>query len=220
MPLAGLEGGVGRTSLAETTGPFDLLLDRWFEEAAERDFASQMMLVDMLSYLPGDILTKVDRMSMAVSLEARVPLLDHPLVEFAASLPARLKMRDHQGKWLLRRAVAGLVPEAVLTKPKQGFAVPLGAWLRGPLRHRLDALLDPRCGIYEFVEADLVRRVVEEHRRGRRDHSALLWRLVVLDVWLRALAEGGLCRPTTAFTGSALEETTVTRRERTPASAR
>jgi asparagine synthase (glutamine-hydrolysing) len=140
----------------------------------------------MLTYLPGDILTKVDRMSMKVSLEARVPLLDHVLTEFAVSLPSALKLRDGSGKWILRRAADGLVPPVALRTGKKGFAVPLAAWFRDPLRHRLEALTQPRSRLDPWVDRKALERVVAEHVRGRRDHSPVLWRLVVLDRWLDA----------------------------------
>jgi asparagine synthase (glutamine-hydrolysing) len=153
------------------------------------------MLVDIQSYLPGDILTKVDRMSMAVSLEARVPLLDHHVVEFAVSLPSALKMRGGEGKWVLRQAIRDLVPPIVLTKPKQGFGVPLRKWFRRELRHRVDALLRPDSPIYEYVDPAAVARVTAEHRAGRRDHSPTIWRLLVLDTWLGGLEAGAIARP-------------------------
>src|SRR5436309_396502 len=124
-PLHVAEGGIAEQSLAASGEAFDALLRRWIDAADGRDYPTRMMLVDIMSYLPGDILTKVDRMSMAVSLEARVPLLDHHLAEFALSLPSRMRFRNGQGKWILGRAVADFVPRSVLTKPKQGFAVPL-----------------------------------------------------------------------------------------------
>jgi asparagine synthase (glutamine-hydrolysing) len=160
-----------------------------------------MMLVDIMSYLPGDILTKVDRMSMATSLEARVPLLGSDLVEFAVSVPSSLKMRDGTGKWLLREAVKDLVPDRVLQKPKQGFAVPLGSWFRGELSHRVDALLRKDSPIYAFVDATAVRTLVMEHRLRRRDHSSMVWRLMALDLWLGFLDAGELAKPTAVSTG-------------------
>jgi asparagine synthase (glutamine-hydrolysing) len=192
LPLRVAEGGVARASLARHTagGGFESLLDRWFDESKQRDFATQMMLVDTMSYLPGDILTKVDRASMAVSLEARVPLLDHHLVEFAASLPSALKLRDGSGKWILREVLAPLLPAEVFTRPKQGFAVPLRRWLRRELRHRVDHLLRAPSPAYEFVERRAVRRIANEHQLRRRDHGTMLWRLLVLDLWLAALATG------------------------------
>jgi asparagine synthase (glutamine-hydrolysing) len=121
---------------------------------------------------------------MAVSLEARVPLLDHPLVEFAASLPGDLKLRDGSGKWIFRKAIRGIVPDIVLQKPKQGFAVPLARWFRTELRGRLEALTQGPA--MEFVEPRAVNRLVQEHQRGRRDHSHQLWRVLALDLWLGA----------------------------------
>jgi asparagine synthase (glutamine-hydrolysing) len=184
------EGGVVRDVQPEHT--LDRLLDRWFEPASDRDFLTQMTLVDMASYLPGDILTKVDRASMSVSLEARVPLLDHHLVEFAVSLPGHLKRRDGKGKWILREAAKGLVPDSVFQQPKRGFAVPLNRWFRNELRHRLETLIRPDRSVYEYVDHDSVVRLVREHTSGRRDHSHFLWRVLVLDLWLIALRAGEL----------------------------
>jgi asparagine synthase (glutamine-hydrolysing) len=191
-PLAAAEGGVARADLLGTAaGPtLDELLAPWFDEAAGRDLLAQASLVDLLTYLPGDILTKVDRMSMAASLEARVPLLDHTLVEFAVSLPSQLKHRDGTGKWIFRQALQGLVPDFVFSKPKQGFGVPLGLWLRNELAHRVEALLDPGACIHDHVDRAAVRRLVSEHRRGRRDHSSMLWRLIVLQLWSDGARDG------------------------------
>jgi asparagine synthase (glutamine-hydrolysing) len=199
-PLRPEEGGVARADLSPASD-FEDLLDPLFAQAGERDFATQMMLVDIMSYLPGDILTKVDRMSMATSLEARVPLLGSDLVEFAVSVPSSLKMRDGTGKWLLREAVKDLVPDRVLQKPKQGFAVPLGSWFRGELSHRVDALLRKDSPIYAFVDATAVRTLVMEHRVRRRDHSSMVWRLMALDLWLGFLDAGELAKPTAVSTG-------------------
>jgi len=199
-PLLPREGGVARADLSSRSG-FEDLFDPLFAQSDERDFATQMMLVDIMSYLPGDILTKVDRMSMATSLEARVPLLGSDLVEFAVSVPSSLKMRDGTGKWLLREAVKDLLPARVLEKPKQGFAVPLGSWFRGELSHRVDALLRPGSRIYEFVDVAAVRTLVMEHRLRRRDHSSMVWRLMALDLWLGFLDAGELAKPTAVSTG-------------------
>jgi asparagine synthase (glutamine-hydrolysing) len=194
-PLLPAEGGVARRDLFSEED-FEDLLGPLFVEAGERDFATQMMLVDIMSYLPGDILTKVDRMSMATSLEARVPILGSDLVEFAVSVPSSLKMRDGTGKWLLREAVKDLLPPRVLQKPKQGFGVPLGSWFRGKLSHRVDALLRKDSPIYRFADAAAVRTLVTEHRLRRRDHSSMLWRLMALDLWLGFLDAGELGKPT------------------------
>lgn len=192
QPLPANEGGV--MSSARPDLELDNLLDRWFEEGEGRDFLTQMTLVDLSSYLPGDILTKVDRASMSVSLEARVPLLDHPLVEFAVGLPGWLKRRDGTGKWVLREAIRGLVPDSVFHQPKRGFAVPLARWFRNDLAHRLETLARPDRAVYEYVDHQSLLRLIREHRTGRRDHSHMLWRILVLDLWLQALARGDLTR--------------------------
>jgi asparagine synthase (glutamine-hydrolysing) len=197
-PLALIDGGVARSDLADEAGRFEDLLAPLFAEASDRDFATQMMLVDMLSYLPGDILTKVDRTTMATSLEARVPLLDHELVEFAVSVPSGLKMRDGTGKWLLKRAIEGIVPRHALEKPKKGFSLPLGRWFRNDLRHRVDALLAPGARIHEYVDTAAVRRLCLEHRVGRRDQAGMIWRLMALELWLGFLERGELAQPSDA----------------------
>jgi asparagine synthase (glutamine-hydrolysing) len=188
-------GGIAKPEISALIPSLDRLLDPWFEPARHRDFIYQMGLVDLQTYLPGDILTKVDRMSMAVSLEARVPFLDHHVVEFALSLPSALKLRDGTGKWLVRRAIERVVPKSVLEHPKQGFAVPLGAWFRHELAHRVQRLSSPGARVHEFTDVNAVRRIATEHRIGRRDHSWMLWRAMVLDIWLNCLDEGVLSRP-------------------------
>jgi asparagine synthase (glutamine-hydrolysing) len=195
LPLRASEGGVLRDSLAMQQPAIDEILNSAFAQSGDRDFATQLMLVDLNSYLPGDILTKVDRMSMAPSLEARVPLLDHVVIEFAVSLPSSMKFRDGVGKWLLRRAIEGTVPDSVLNRPKQGFGVPLGRWFRRELSHRLDELLAPSSRIYEYFDPARVKSVILEHRARRRDHSGVVWRLMLLDLWLKALARGAIARP-------------------------
>ena len=196
QPLSAREGGIARAEISRLLPAFDRLLDSWFDAAAFRDFATQMTMVDLQTYLPGDILTKVDRTSMAVSLEARVPLLDHPLIEFAAALPIGAKMRGSEGKWLLRNAITDLVPPRVLVKQKQGFGVPLDHWFRGPLSGRLRSLTANGSPIHEYVAVEGVQRLVREHTSGRRNHMGRLWRLVALQGWLAALSRGDLARPT------------------------
>jgi asparagine synthase (glutamine-hydrolysing) len=189
------EGGVGR---ADRPGGAVRLADQlrdWVGPGLTDDFAAAMMQVDLQTYLPGDILTKVDRTSMAVSLEARVPLLDFDLVDFALQIPGGGRVTAREGKRLFRLAIKGIVPESVLSRPKQGFAVPLDRWFRGPLRHRIDALRNPPPGLRQYVDTGATRRLVGEHAVGRRDHSALLWRLMVLDCWLAAFKGGRHGRP-------------------------
>ena len=189
------EGGVARSDqLGGTVYIADQLHD-YFTKIMGEDFAAAMMQVDLDTYLPGDILTKVDRTSMAVSLETRVPLLDVDLVNFMLQVPGYLRVTVDGSKRLFRRAVKGLVPDSVLMQPKRGFEVPLGSWFRGPLRHRIEALRNPSVNLRQYVDTRAVKRLVFEHLIGRRDHSGMLWRLMVLDSWLEALNNGYLGRP-------------------------
>ena len=145
----------------------------------------------MRTYLPGDILTKLDRMSMAHSLEGRVPLLDHPLVEFACRLPARLRLRSGKTKYLLKRVLNGRVPEEVLTRPKQGFGVPLEAWFSERLPGFFwDMLGDGSRLEVVGIRPSSVRALMELYSQRRRsDQCRRLWALVVLDQYLRRLSE-------------------------------
>ena len=147
----------------------------------------QMMNFDFETYLPEDILTKVDRMSMAHSIESRVPLLDNNVVEFAARLPAALKIRNGRKKHILKEAAAGLVPADILARRKQGFAVPVGGWFRGDLRAFFsDVLLSTKARERGYFEPRFVERLVREHVTSRRDHTLRLWGLVVFELWHRA----------------------------------
>jgi asparagine synthase (glutamine-hydrolysing) len=141
---------------------------------------------DVLTYLPDDILVKVDVASMAHGLEARAPLLDHVLAEQVATLPFRLKLRRLETKVALRRAVAPRLPASTLRRPKAGFGVPIRAWFRGGLQGALeDALLSPRARARGLLEPAAVRRLIDEHARGARDHEAVLFALVMLETWHR-----------------------------------
>ncbi len=190
-PLLLSEGGVGAESLGAALGSVEQILAPWFEGMDGEPLLASLMLVDQSTYLPGDILTKVDRASMAVSLEARVPLLDHVLADFANGISADLKIRGDQGKLLFKQAIEGIVPAGVLTQPKQGFAVPLAEWFRGPLRSRLEAIRKPDAEIAPYVHRPAVERLLSEHQRGRRDHSPMLWRLLALELWLQRAASPG-----------------------------
>jgi asparagine synthase (glutamine-hydrolysing) len=143
-----------------------------------------LLYIDSKTYLPGDILTKVDRMSMAVSLEARVPLLDHKLIDFVTRIPASMKMAGLETKHLFKRALAGLVPTEILNRPKQGFGVPIQEWINSHLRERIrDTLTDSRCRQRGIISPKYTDVLLDEHERGRRDHSTALWSLLMLELW-------------------------------------
>jgi asparagine synthase (glutamine-hydrolysing) len=155
-----------------------------------------MFQFDFGTYLPEDILTKVDRMSMAHSIESRVPLLDHEVVTFAASLPPRFKIHGSERKRVLKRAAAAVLPAEVLTRKKRGFGVPLAAWFRGPLRGLLaDALQSERVRQRGYLDSRFVDRLIKEHLSGRRDHALRLWVLLVFELWHQRYLDHGASVP-------------------------
>ena len=160
--------------------------------ADTEDPLALVQYLDLKTYLVGDINTKVDRASMAHSLEVREPLMDHPLVEWLASLPSSLKLRGQEGKWLLKKAMEPRLPNDVLYRPKQGFAVPLARWLRGPLRNRVaEAVLGERLASAGIFDARFLRELVDKHQSGARDYSASLWALLMFDAFLRNVVDAG-----------------------------
>jgi len=145
-----------------------------------------LLYIDGKTYLPGDILTKVDRMSMATSLEVRVPLLDHKLIDFVTKVPASLKLAGTETKQLLKRVARDLIPSEILDRPKQGFGIPIEQWINNQLRDQIrETLREPRTRQRGYVNSEYVDLILDEHHKGRRDHSFPLWSLLVLELWHR-----------------------------------
>ena len=168
------------------TADAEARLGRHFRRFAGLPWNAQMMHFDFETYLPEDILTKVDRMSMAHSIESRVPLLDNRVVDFAASVPADLKIKNGRKKHILKEAASSLLPKEILNRRKQGFAVPVGGWFRGDLREFFsDVLSSQPARERGYFDGRFVDRMIREHVSGRRDHTLRLWALVVFELWHR-----------------------------------
>ena len=145
---------------------------------------SMIQYLDMKTYLPGDILTKVDRASMAHALEVRVPILDHQLVEWISNLPPEVKLQGNQGKYILKKALQPHLPNDILYRPKKGFAVPLAGWFRGPLRQRVrDAILGPVMMDSGIFNERFLSQTLEQHQSGKKDHSAKIWALLMYEAF-------------------------------------
>jgi len=150
------------------------------------DPLSMIQYLDLKTYLPGDILTKVDRASMAHALEVRVPLLDHQFVEWVSGLPSSMKLRGGEGKYIFKKSLEAHLPEDILYRAKKGFSIPLASWFRGPLRQRVrDALLGPTLAETGIFNAAFLREMVDQHQSGRRDYSAPIWTLLMFEAFLR-----------------------------------
>lgn len=163
---------------------------RYFEQAPARDPVSKTLYVDTKTYLPGDILTKVDRMSMLTSLEVRVPILDHVFVEWVTSLPADWKARGQKLKYIFRKLAERVgVPKDVLYRPKRGFALPIVHWMRHELKDLVLILLEPKSLQRGYFDASGVRQILDDHFSGRRDQSHRIWRLLMLELWHRNFLE-------------------------------
>jgi asparagine synthase (glutamine-hydrolysing) len=154
--------------------------------AGSLDVLSRRQYLDTHTYLPGDILTKVDRTSMMVSLESRAPLLDHVLAEFAATIPVELRMKGMTTKYILKKVAERLMPREMVYRPKLGFAIPVTHWLRNEWAAKSEELvLGPRALERGLFRESYLRRIMDEHRRGHRDNSSMIWSLMVLEMWWR-----------------------------------
>jgi asparagine synthase (glutamine-hydrolysing) len=162
-----------------------------YRESDAPDFGDATLGVDAGLYLPDDLLVKVDIASMAHSLEARSPFLDHELMEFAATIPFELKVRGRVKKYILKRALAGLLPERILHRPKMGFGVPIDHWLRHELRDiAYETLLGSRAASRGYFQVRTVRRMLDEHAQGKAGWHYLLWNLLMLELWHRTYIDG------------------------------
>ncbi|HDH53742.1 MAG TPA: asparagine synthetase B, partial [Nitrospirae bacterium] len=147
---------------------------------------SLVQYLDMKTYLPGDILTKVDRASMAHALEVRVPILDHQLVDWISGLPPEFKLKGREGKYIFKKALEPTLPNNILYRPKMGFAVPLASWFRGPLREKVrDSILGDTMLDSGLFEQKYLKRLVDQHQSGTRDFSTPIWTLLMFESFLR-----------------------------------
>jgi asparagine synthase (glutamine-hydrolysing) len=163
---------------------------RYAESVSTGNPIDNLLYLDSKTYLPGDILTKVDRMTMATSLEARVPLLDHKLIEFVVQIPTALKIKGTETKYILKRAMEGIVPREILYREKQGFGVPINEWINAQLRTRIHSdLSDEKTQARGYFEKSYIQNLLDEHSNNRRDHSHALWLLWMLELWHRKFVD-------------------------------
>jgi asparagine synthase (glutamine-hydrolysing) len=166
--------------------------DAW-SRASGASVVDKMLEVDVSTYLPGDLIAKIDIATMAYGLEARSPFLDHELMQLAASIPAEMKVRGAQKKWILREALRGTLPDDILDRPKQGFSVPLSTWLRTDLRDwSREILLDPSSLDRGYFEPAALRRVLDRHQAGVDDDAKRIWSLLMLELWHREFMDSSV----------------------------
>jgi asparagine synthase (glutamine-hydrolysing) len=167
------------------------VLARHMREAPTDDHLTRVQYADIKTYLAGDILTKVDRASMAHSLEVRVPILDHHVVEWAGGVPSNLKLKGREGKYILKKSLEPMLSDNILYRDKMGFAVPLSSWFRGPLAGRLrDALGGAVLADTGLFDTGYLTTLVDQHQSGEREHSAVLWSLLMFESFLRQVHDG------------------------------
>jgi len=162
------------------------LVRYYYDRADTGDHLAKIMYVDMKTYLPGDILVKVDRTSMAHSLEVRAPMLDHKFLEYVSGIPSRLKYSNGAKKLVLKKALRTILPDEIMSRKKMGFSAPVDSWFREDLRKSAEELLlSPRSGIGEFMDTNVVRDIWCVHLSGRRNYGAVLWSLLMFEHWYR-----------------------------------
>jgi asparagine synthase (glutamine-hydrolysing) len=175
-----------------STSPAWTLMAEAYRVSDGPDFLSRTLDVDLRTYLPHDLLAKVDIATMAHSLEGRSPFLDHKLLEFAARIPASMKLKGLKSKYILKAALRGILPEKILKRPKAGFGVPIDVWLRGELKEMAyDILTGPQAagrGLFRIPE---VRKLLDEHLKGQEMRHLPLWALLMLELWFRRFIDGG-----------------------------
>ena len=180
-PIELIQPTQGEESLYEYGSPLDWNLP----DVISKDSVARMMAFDALNYLPNDILTKIDRASMATSLETRAPFLDHRVAELSWRLPMKMKIRGNTGKWALRQILYRYVPQTLVDRPKTGFGIPVGEWLRGPLRPWAESMLDfTAIKSQGFLQPEPIKRLWEQHLSGRFDHTSRVWTILMWQAWL------------------------------------
>ncbi len=185
--------------------------ERLYDTPASSAPLDHLLYLDSKAYLPGDILVKVDRMSMANSIETRAPLLDHKLIEFVQKMPASLKLRGLQTKYILKRAMSGIIPDEIVHRPKKGFDVPIKHWFNHELREMLDDMLnDRRTCERGYFNQSAVLEVLGEHRRGRRDNARHLWEFMMLELWHRMFIDGDALKSPARFSDASLAAISTT----------
>ncbi|MEZ5423753.1 MAG: asparagine synthase-related protein, partial [Pyrinomonadaceae bacterium] len=163
---------------------------QWFARSNGSGVLDATLLTDQMTYLPNDLLVKVDIASMANSLEARAPFLDHKVIEFAASLPPSLKMPQYRTKYLLKKVAARLVPREVIYRRKMGFGVPVGRWFRKEMKDFVrDVLLSDSFAQRDIIRRDAVELIVDQHIAGKVDHAFPIWTLLMLELWYRRFVD-------------------------------